>query len=178
MLVLSQGELLVADAPRPLLRLHCSQAESEKSENLFLYLDLPRFDFPVVFSEPVRPRPASFRVLRSALLTLPYPLQEYPLPVLSSLNLSSALSPTATAASAPSTSAQGASSSEPTLFTVIDPEIVRKNPVEAKHRRLVRDHRNGPLDRELKPNAKIRDELNVRPTLAARLLFASFLETY
>lgn len=38
---------------------------------------------------------------------------------------------------------------------------MRKNPVEAKHRRLVRDHRNGPLDRELKPNAKIRDELNV-----------------
>lgn len=40
---------------------------------------------------------------------------------------------------------------------------MRKNPVEAKHRRLVRDHRNGPLDRELKPNAKIRDELNVGP---------------
>lgn len=31
------------------------QVESEKSENLFLYLDMPRFDFPVVFSEPVRP---------------------------------------------------------------------------------------------------------------------------
>lgn len=31
-----------------------SQAETEKSENLFLYIDLPRFDFPVIFSEPVR----------------------------------------------------------------------------------------------------------------------------
>lgn len=41
---------------------------------------------------------------------------------------------------------------------------MRENPVEAKHRRLVRSHRNGPLDRELKPNAKIRDELNVRWT--------------
>jgi len=30
------------------------QAETEKSENLFLYIDLPRFDFPVIFSEPVR----------------------------------------------------------------------------------------------------------------------------
>ncbi|BGP41137.1 Phosphatidylinositol (PI) 3-kinase [Rhodotorula kratochvilovae] len=110
------------------------KAESEKSENLFLYLDLPRFDFPVVFSEP-----------------------EYPLPVLSSLNLSSTLAPTSSAPSgAPPTSAQ----TESALFTIIDPEIVRKNPVEAKHRRLVRDHRNGPLDRELKPNAKIRDELN------------------
>lgn len=30
------------------------KAETEKSENLFLYIDLPRFDFPVIFSEPVR----------------------------------------------------------------------------------------------------------------------------
>lgn len=32
---------------------HLHQAEAEKSENLFLYIDLPRFDFPVIFSEPV-----------------------------------------------------------------------------------------------------------------------------
>lgn len=44
---------------------------------------------------------------------------------------------------------------------VNDPDLVRDNPVEAKHRRLVRSHRNGPLDRDLKPNPKIRDELNV-----------------
>ena len=31
-----------------------AQAETEKSENLFLYIDLPRFDFPVIFCEPVR----------------------------------------------------------------------------------------------------------------------------
>ncbi|CAG8459059.1 12986_t:CDS:10 [Ambispora leptoticha] len=43
---------------------------------------------------------------------------------------------------------------------IVDPEITHENPVEAKHRRLVRSHRNGPLDRDLKPNAKIRDELN------------------
>lgn len=30
------------------------QAESDKSDNLFLYIDMPRFDFPVVFSETVR----------------------------------------------------------------------------------------------------------------------------
>jgi hypothetical protein len=29
------------------------QTETEKSENLFLYIDMPRFDFPVIFSEPV-----------------------------------------------------------------------------------------------------------------------------
>lgn len=32
---------------------HVVKAETEKSENLFLYIDLPRFDFPVIFSEPV-----------------------------------------------------------------------------------------------------------------------------
>jgi hypothetical protein len=37
----------------------------------------------------------------------------------------------------------------------------RENPVEDKHRRLVRSHRSSPYDRELKPNAKIRDELGV-----------------
>lgn len=28
--------------------------ESSKSDKLFLYVDLPKFDFPVVFSEQVR----------------------------------------------------------------------------------------------------------------------------
>lgn len=50
---------------------------------------------------------------------------------------------------------------DPHLWVVVDPEIARTNPVEDKHRRLVRSHRSGPLDRDLKPNARIRDELNV-----------------
>ncbi|KAG9294695.1 hypothetical protein G9A89_008174 [Geosiphon pyriformis] len=50
--------------------------------------------------------------------------------------------------------------SEPSMNLIVDPEINRENPVEAKHRRLGRSHRSGPLDRDLKPNAKIRDELN------------------
>jgi phosphatidylinositol 3-kinase len=47
------------------------------------------------------------------------------------------------------------------LWSVIDPEVARDNLVEDKHRRLVRSHRSSPYDRELKPNAKIRDELGV-----------------
>ena len=47
------------------------------------------------------------------------------------------------------------------LVTIFDGEAFQDNPVENKHRRLVRSHRNGPLDRELKPNPKIRDDLNV-----------------
>ena len=42
--------------------------------------------------------------------------------------------------------------------------MILENPVEDKHRRLVRSHRSGPLDREMKPNAAIRDELNVSPS--------------
>ncbi|GAA5956941.1 hypothetical protein JCM3765_006647 [Sporobolomyces pararoseus] len=119
------------------------KAESEKSDNLFLYIDLPKFDFPVVFSEA-----------------------EYPLAVLSSLTHSSAVGPSLNPSAVSGTATPSnlnpntLLSTESNLFSIVDPEIVRKNPVEAKHRRLVRDHRNGPLDRELKPNAKIRDELN------------------
>jgi phosphatidylinositol 3-kinase len=47
------------------------------------------------------------------------------------------------------------------IFPIVDPDIARDNPVEAKHLRLVRSHRSGPLDREMKPNAATRDELNV-----------------
>jgi len=51
------------------------------------------------------------------------------------------------------------------MWAVVDPDIPRDNPVEDKHRRLVRSHRGSPYDRELKPNTKLRDELGVRPFL-------------
>ncbi|KAK4046921.1 Phosphatidylinositol (PI) 3-kinase [Microbotryomycetes sp. JL201] len=112
--------------------------EASKSQHLFLYVDLPRFEFPVVFGEV-----------------------EYSLPVLAPL-ASSANTSGSGGATTTATAVLGSTSSadNSTLFPIIDPEIVRENPVEAKYRRLVRSHRNGPLDRELKPNAKIRDELN------------------
>lgn len=43
--------------------------------------------------------------------------------------------------------------------------------MEDKHRRLVRSHRSGPYDRELKPNAKDRDNIGVR---ASNLLVIPF----
>ncbi|KAM5544566.1 hypothetical protein V8D89_001464 [Ganoderma adspersum] len=107
------------------------KAETAKSENLFLYIDLPRFDFPVIFSEPDAsnvPGPST-----SSATTVP------PTPA-----------PQATAFTADSH-----------LWAVVDPDLARENPVEDKHRRLVRSHRSSPYDRELKPNAKIRDELSV-----------------
>ncbi|KAI0319647.1 atypical/PIKK/PI3K protein kinase [Amylostereum chailletii] len=107
-------------------------AETEKSNNLYLYIDLPRFDFPVIFSEPQEP------VASSSTTNIPPP--PTPAPIVPSISTSLA--------------------SDPYLWAVLDPDAPRDNPVEDKHRRLVRSHRSSPYDRELKPNIKIRDELS------------------
>ncbi|KAG1791901.1 uncharacterized protein HD556DRAFT_1383634 [Suillus plorans] len=44
------------------------------------------------------------------------------------------------------------------LWAILNAEITHENPVEDRHRRLVQSHRSRPCDRELKLNAKIRDE--------------------
>jgi phosphatidylinositol 3-kinase len=129
-----QGDLPRLDwldnlAFRKIEQLHTSiKSNGQVSEDVFVYIDFPRFDFPVIFSE-----------------------NEYP-PPLSGLHLST-----------PSLMIKGAieNGEGGPVCSVWDPESIKDNPVEAKHRRLVRSHRNGPLDRDLKPNAKIRDELNV-----------------
>ena len=45
---------------------------------------------------------------------------------------------------------------------VPDPEIALENLVETKHHKLARSLRSGPTDRDMKPDAKTRDHLNVR----------------
>lgn len=117
-----------------------SSSSVERKNEHYLFIEFPRFDFPVVYSD-------------------------YEYTSSSSLNAAnSSISPTAS--SAPPTQRQTPQSNPDTGGTlgfsmcVYDPEITRDNPAESKHRRLVRSHRNGPLDRDLKPNSKIRDELN------------------
>lgn len=112
-------------------------AATEKSEDLWLYVDFPRFDFPVIFTE------------LPALQAQPPPPPPPP----------SQLSNAHQAQTAASTSALLAPDSG--VWAIVDPEASRENPVEDKHRRLVRSHRSSPYDRELKPNSKIRDELGV-----------------
>ena len=127
------------------------QAEEAKSENLYLYIDLPRFDFPVLFNEQVRAYP-SISVLCSEVS------QEASLPIYSfTANAPDAAQP-------PPPQPLVNINTDPHLWQIMDPDMILGNPVEDKHRRLVRSHRSGPLDREMKPNATIRDELNVSPS--------------
>ena len=159
------------------------QVESQSSDRLFLYIDLPRFELPIVYCEAESILPSAEAA--NGLLTLAGPLagpgsgagasgaggaysetgaggaaQSGPGSAVSTAsgNPTSAAAAAAAAAAALSTGDPNRISAS--LFTIFDPEIARSNPVEAKHRRLVRSHRSGPLDRELKPSAEVRDELN------------------
>lgn len=102
--------------------------ETAKSPHMYIYVDLPRFDFPIVFNEIDLPQPSLPPFPISA--PLPQFQQQY-----STTNFSD-------------------------IFTVVDPEMLQDNPIESKHTRLHRSHRNGPLDRELRPEKSVRDALN------------------
>jgi phosphatidylinositol 3-kinase len=106
--------------------------ETAKSRDMHLYVDLPRFDFPILFNEIELPAPS-----------LPTTLSAVAQPAAG--NTSALYSPHHLA----------------DIFTVVDPDMVHDNPIESKHTRLHRSHRNGPLDRELRPEKSVRDVLNV-----------------
>ena len=116
-------------------------------ERFTLFVELPRFDFPIVFAD-----------------------HEYPAPPISSLQHLSAshstilMKPPPEVHYGPGINGIGSDDDHSLggrLVRIYDPEVgARDNPAEGKHRRLVRSHRTGVLDRDLKPNAKVRDELN------------------
>ena len=121
--------------------------DEQADDSIFLLnVELPRFDFPVVFAD-----------------------HEYEPPPISSLQPLSA-SQTSISQRQPEVQygpginamGEGSEDSGSRLIKVFDPEVgQRDNPAEAKHRRLFRSsHRHGILDKDLKPNAKVRDELN------------------
>jgi phosphatidylinositol 3-kinase len=121
--------------------------ENNESEDgvFYLYIEFPRFDHPVVFTD-----------------------HEYPAPPISTMQSSSGdvrLKPPPEVAFGPGIEIDRDPSGQPPpgrMIRIYDPEVgMRDNPAESKHRRLVRSHRTGVLDRDLKPNAKFRDELNV-----------------
>lgn len=111
----------------------------------YLHIEFPRFDHPIVFTD-----------------------REYPPPPISTMQNSASdvrLKPPPEVSFGPGIELDIDPSGHPApgrLIRIYDPEVgVRDNPCESKHRRLVRSSRTGVLDRDLKPNAKIRDELNV-----------------
>lgn len=120
---------------------------SNSSTDLALYVDLPKFDFPVVYGEMEYNLPGPFTIVQTS----------------TNQNINDD-DPLITAMSQqiyPDNSNTIVDRHTSMHYSIIlDPDFQRENPVEAKHRRLVRSHRNGPLDRDLKPNPKIRDELN------------------
>ncbi|KAJ3129548.1 Phosphatidylinositol (PI) 3-kinase [Nowakowskiella sp. JEL0407] len=90
-----------------------NQREITTSKSVYLNIELPLFDFPLVYYE-----------------------KEYIFP-------------------------PHLAQSSSDICIIQDSEANRNdNPVENKHRKLVRSHRTTQLDRELKPNARIRDDLN------------------
>jgi phosphatidylinositol 3-kinase len=110
-----------------------------------LYIEFPRFDHPIVFAD-----------------------KEYPAPPISNMKSSTnqdvRLKPPPEVSLGPGIDSEGHPGEDPTLGPLIriyDPELgFRSNPVEDKHRALMRGHRSALVDRDLKPNARNRDDLN------------------
>lgn len=115
--------------------------EKLEDENFTIYVEFPRFDHPIVWSD-----------------------HEYPPPPISSYPQNAPGNATGTLKSLPEVrfgpGIEGADGEE--VIRIYDPEVGQTgNPCEDKHRRLIRSHRTGIMDRDLKPNPKIRDDLNI-----------------
>ncbi|KAI8064613.1 kinase-like domain-containing protein [Gongronella butleri] len=161
------------------------QRVSATSTSMSLYIELPKFDFPVVYGDTeygmndlsnTNGMDASLSGMASSIPPTPTsstgpgfvganngaPLSAGAVmaPALMSAQGGHAAGASGAAAAAAGAGGSTSSSSSTGYSVVLDPDLLRDNLVEAKHRRLVRSHRNGPLDRDLKPNPKIRDELN------------------
>ncbi|KAF1808536.1 putative phosphoinositide 3-kinase [Eremomyces bilateralis CBS 781.70] len=108
----------------------------------YLYIEFPRFDHPVVFTDHEYPAP--------------------PIAGVGSGSLPSHKPPVEVSVGPGIDSGDAGDPAIGRMVRIYDPEVgTRDNPPESKHRRLVRSHRTGLLDRDLRPNAKIRDELNM-----------------
>ncbi|KAL2868495.1 phosphatidylinositol 3-kinase VPS34 [Aspergillus lucknowensis] len=115
--------------------------EELDDENFILYVEFPRFDHPIVWSDHEYPPPPISSYLQSA-----------------PGNANPALKPMPEVRFGPGI--EGADGEG--VIRIYDPEVGQTgNPCEDKHRRLIRSHRTGFMDRDLKPNPKIRDDLNV-----------------
>ncbi|KAI7330599.1 putative phosphoinositide 3-kinase [Hortaea werneckii] len=123
----------------------------------FLYLELPRFDHPIVFTDFEYPPPPVSAISAPAAQNAAAGAGVVNFKPPPEVQLGPGIHSSADGGYAGDTSDGGGAS---TLFQVYDPEIgYNDNPAETKHRRLIRGQRNA-LDRDLKPNPKMRDFLH------------------
>lgn len=121
-------------------------SDVDDEENFTLYVDFPRFDFPIVFEDHSYEAPKLMRDFQNANSAVgpnakPHPEVRYG-PGIAAGNIV-------------------VDDEEHPVIQIFDPEQFQKeNPCEQKHRRLVRSDRNAYFDADQKPNAKVRDELN------------------
>lgn len=152
--------------------IHAKESAAVRNE-LWLYLDLPRFEWPVVWcEEEVVPISTTGHRRSQGFGPVTSPVG----PTTSIRSASAAGAPTATSGATPPASLPkpGGPLLDRSLFTLPDPEADRENPIEAKHRRLVRAQRSRrrglessalmggaslALVRDLKPDKKARDEI-------------------
>lgn len=143
----SDSEVEKSKAEADALEERTNHEWDNEDEKFMLIIDFPRFDFPIVFTDhEYSPPPISTLVPPSSSGTIN-------------------LKPPPEVQLGPGIDGTGTDLDEdenaPPLIRIYDPEVgLKENPAESKHRRLVRSQRTGVLDRDLKPNAKIRDELN------------------
>ena len=123
-----------------------STSEDGDQEFFTLYIDFPRWDFPIIFADYEYEPSRSIRELQQT-----PPASNIPPVALPEVRFGPGIA-----------GLQGMDDDEGhRIVRIYDPEqFQRENPCEIKHRRLVRSDRNGYMDRDLKPNAKLRDELN------------------
>ena len=124
------------------------QENASDEEKFYLYIDFPLFDHPIVFTDYEYQAPPLSTYLAQQNSASEIQLKPPPeIQLGAGINVNS--------------DGYGGPDAGP-LIRIYDPEVgIKENPAESKHRRLVRSHRTGVLDRDLKPNAKMRDELNV-----------------
>ncbi|OQE19544.1 hypothetical protein PENSTE_c015G02496 [Penicillium steckii] len=118
-----------------------SDGEEIDDENFTLYVELPRYDHPIIWADHHYPAPPISGHSQAA--------PTHP---------NSALKPVPEVRFGPGIEGAGGAG----VIKIYDPEVGQTgNPCEDKHRRLIRSHRTGIMDRDLKPNPKNRDELNI-----------------
>jgi phosphatidylinositol 3-kinase len=123
-----------------------SENDIDEEERFTLYIDFPRWDFPVIFQDHEYEPSRLIKEFQNS-------------PAASGVNAK----PNPEVRYGPGIAAGNVvvDDEEYPVIQIFDPEQFQKdNPCEMKHRRLVRSERNSQPDTDMKPNAKLRDELN------------------